>query len=100
MILPGARYTLISLKSAIYVYRTNSRDLHDIVPCSTPAISSAILKTLQEKLVLAYLSKEDPDETVYVHDYSRSSATGTDTLFTIPKPFSSGYKVGGLQLDE
>ena len=63
-------------------------------------ISSAIYKSFEDKLVLAYLSKEDPSETVLVHEYSINSTTQMDTVYTITKPFSSGYKVGGVQLDE
>ena len=50
-------------------------------------------------MVLAYLSKEDDGETIHVHDYARSATSGMDTVYTISKPFSAGYKVGGLQLD-
>lgn len=70
------------------------------MPCSSPVISSAIYKSFEDKLVLAYLSRDDPNETVLVHDYSVNAATQMETVFTIDKPFSSGYKVGGLQLDE
>ena len=51
-------------------------------------------------MVLAFLTEDDPGETVLVHDYSLSRSTGTDFAFRIPKPFNAGYKVGGLQLDE
>jgi len=98
--LPGARYTVIGLKSAIYIYSKNSRDLYDIIPCSNPIISSAIYKSFEDKIVLAYLSKDDPGETILVHDYSVSSKNGMDTIYTIAKPFSAGYKIGGVQLDE
>ena len=49
--------------------------LFDIVPCSSPMISSAVYKSFEDKLVLAYLSKDDPNETVLVHDYSVNSIT-------------------------
>lgn len=74
-ILPGARYTVICLQTSIYIYKKNSRVLFDIVPCSSPVISSAIYKSFEDKLVLAYLSKDDPNETVLVHDYSVNSTT-------------------------
>jgi len=74
--------------------------LYDIVPCSNSPLSSAIFKSYDQKLVLAYLSRSDPGETIEVHDYAPNVWTGKETLFTIAKPFSSGYKVGGLQLDE
>ena len=98
-ILPAARFTLICLVNSIYIYTKNGRDLYDIVPCSQSTINSAILRSLEEKLVISYLAKEDPGETVYVHDYCISPHTGMDTIYTIAKPFSSGYKVGGMQLD-
>ena len=99
-ILPGARFTLICLKTSIYIYRKNSRDLFDIIPCSSPIISSSIYKSFEDKLVLAYLSRDDPGETVIVHDFSINASTQMDTIYTIAKPFSAGYKVGGIQLDE
>lgn len=99
-ILPGARYTVICLKTKIYIYTKNSSALYDIIDCSNPAISSAIYKSYEDKLVLAYLSKDDPLETLQVHDYCVSSTNGMDTIYTIAKPFSSGYKIGGVQLDE
>ena len=95
-ILPEARFTLICLKTAIYVYSTNSRDLYDIVPCSYSSISSAIYRSYEKKLVLSYVSKNDPGETVEVHDYTINPRSGMDTVFTIAKPFSSGYKIGGI----
>lgn len=95
-ILPGARYTLICLETAIYIYSKNSRDLYDIVPCSSPLISSAIYKRFEQKLVIAYLSKDDPEETVMVHDYSVNPTTSKETVFSIAKPFSAGYKIGGI----
>ena len=99
-ILPEARYTLICLQTAIYVYSRNSTYLYDIVACSEASISSAIYRFYEQKLVLAYLSQADSSETVEVHDYSVSKRTGMDTVYTMAKPFSAGYKVGGVQLDE
>ena len=37
---------------------------------------------------------------MHVHDYSFNATTQKDTIFTIDKPFTKGYKVGGIQLDE
>ena len=74
-ILPEARFTVICLKTAIYIYSKNSRDLFDIVPCSSPVISSAIYRRFADSLVLAYLSLDDPAETVHVHDYSFNATT-------------------------
>ena len=50
--------------------------------------------------MLAYLSAEDPGETLEIHDYTVCPRSITDTIYTIAKPFSSGYKIGGVQLDE
>jgi len=99
-ILPEARYTLICLQSAIYIYSKNSTYLYDIVSCSQASISSAIYRSYEQRVVLAYLSASDSGESLQVHDYSVSKRTGMDTVYTVNKPFSAGYKVGGVQLDE
>ena len=99
-ILPEARYTLICLQSAIYIYSKNSSELYDIVHCFEPSISSAIYRTYEQRIVIAYLSAEDPGETIEVHDYTLCPRSGTDTVYTIAKPFSTGYKIGAIQLDE
>ena len=50
-------------------------------------------------MVIAYLSLDDPEESVLVHDYSTNSTTQKETLYSIEKPFCAGYKIGGMQLD-
>ena len=98
-ILIEARYTLICLQSAIFIYSMNMKELFDIVSCCKPHISSAISRTHNQKLVLAYLKEATNQETIEVHDYSICARTGMDTIFTINKPFGSGYKIGAVQLD-
>ena len=95
-ILPESRFTIICLQTNIYIYKSNTQELYDIVPCTFSCISSAIYKNHEQRLVLAYLSREDPGEKLLVHDYAINPQTGTDTLYQIVKPFSSGYKIGGI----
>ena len=47
-------------------------------------------------MVIAYLSLDDPEESVLVHDYSTNSTTQKETLYSIEKPFCAGYKIGGM----
>lgn len=49
---------------------------------------------------LCYPCLDDPGETIEVHDYLVCPRSGTDTVYTIAKPFGIGYKIGGIQLDE
>ena len=68
-ILPGAKYTVFCLETKIYVYSKNSKDLYDIITCVTPTISSAIIKQLDDKVMLAYLDPEADGERVSIRDY-------------------------------
>ena len=43
-ILPGAKFTIFSLETKIYVYSNNSKDLYDIVACVNPTVYSSIIK--------------------------------------------------------
>ena len=56
-ILPSSRFTVFCLETKIYVYTRNGRDLHDIIDCHKPVISSVIYKPLQQKIVLAFIDK-------------------------------------------
>ena len=94
-ILPGAKYTLFCLETKIYVYSLNSKDLYDIVTCVSPTIYSAVIKQLDDKVMLAYLNPEGEGEKVNIRDYGGSR----ECTYQISQPFGWGYKVGGLQLD-
>ena len=65
-----------------------------------PVISSAVYRKFEKRIVLAYLNVKEPGEIVEVHDYTVCASAGTDTIYRIAKPFSTGYLVGGIQLDE
>ena len=68
-ILPGAKYTVFCLESSIYVYSKNSKDLYDIVACVSSTISSAVIKQLDDKVLLAYLDPEGEGEKISIRDY-------------------------------
>ena len=71
-ILPGAKYTVFCLETKIYVYSKNSRDIYDIISCVSPTISSAVIKQLDDKVMVAYLDPEADGEKVSIRDYGGS----------------------------
>ena len=91
-ILPGAKYTIFCLETKVYVYSNNSKDLYDIIACVNPTVYSAIIKQLDDKLMLAYLDSTGDAEVVKIRDYGGTA----ECTYVIKQPFGWGYKVGGL----
>ena len=70
--MPGAKFTIFSLETKIYVYSNNSKDLYDIVACVNPTVYSSIIKQLDDKPMLAYLDPTGDAEVVKIRDYGGS----------------------------